>query len=402
MKRYGLIGALIVAGLLSAALVAYGRQATPDSTVVYITAIEDDLELNDGRTYMITKDLNNVEANIILRGNTTLILRNARLKFELEDDLEHGIYLYDRATLVLENARITSNRKMYEIELRDRATLRAINATLRNHSAIKLFDDSYLYGRSSRLEELRMDHRGIAELDDCDIYPNMQFFFSPETSIMFPPPYTKVPRFTLHHPGAWRLDLTNTQAQGWQVDLYPGTQLTVHDSAHVNLGLRSNGQMESSLRLRNPRGERVTFRLTEFGFDLNIINSEIYFFNLYLRGDDTVRVVGEPGRTTFLEIVLLERARLTIEHSHLMAQLAHANGQSELTIRHSVIGSNDPDDPIRSELAIKDNARGLIEHSNATNVDLVVRDSGQLSLRNTPFDRSRLRVRGDGRFTLIE
>jgi hypothetical protein len=395
-------GLLVISGLMTAILVAYSRQTTPNNAVIHVTDIDGDLVLDDGRTYMITTNLREVEANIILRGSTTLILSNARLKFELEDDLDYGIYLYDQATLILENAEINSNRKMYEIELRNQATLRATNSTLLNHSAIKLFDDSYLYGRGSRLEELRMDHRGIAELYDCDIYPNMQFFFSPETPITFPSPYTKVPRFTLHHPGAWRLDLTNTQAQGWQVDLYPGTRLTVRDSVHVNFGLRSNGQMNSSIALRNPRGERVTFRLTEFGFDLSVINSEVYFFNLYLYGDDAVHIIGDPGKTTFLEIVLLERARLTIENSHIMAQLAHANGRSELTIRRSAIGSNDPRDPIRSELAIKDNARGLIEESNARNVDLLVRDSGQLSLRNTAFDRSRLRVRGDGRFTLLE
>lgn len=397
-----LVGLLVSGGLIAVLLVAYSRQSAPDTAITNITDIEDDLVLDDGRVYAIAANLGDIEASIILRGDTTLLVRNRQLRFKLEDDLDHGIYLYDRAKLILENSRIDSNRKMYEIELRDRATLRATNSQLLNHSAIKLFDESSAQGRGSQLEELRMDHRATAELYDCEIYPNMQFFFSPENPLVFPAPYTKIPRFTLQQPGAWRLDLTDTRAQGWQLDLYPGIELTVRDSTHVNFGLRSNGQMNSRIALRNPHGERVTFRLTEFGFDLNVINSEVYFFNLYLRDNDAVEVIGDPGKTTFLELVLLDRSRLTVENSHIMAQIAHVNGRSELTIRRSIIGSDDLRDPIRSELAIKDNARALVEESTALNVDLLVRDSGQLSLRNTTFDRSRLRVRGNGRFTVLE
>ncbi|MFH0865417.1 MAG: hypothetical protein V1904_04450, partial [Bacteroidota bacterium] len=312
---------------------------------------------------------------------------------ELNEDLDYGIYLEDSAKIIIENSTLTSEDKMWEFELRGNATIEVNNSSLENHSAVKLFDSCRLDAKNSLIEELRMDNYGIANLDNCEIYPNMQFFFNVPAPLEFPQPYQDVD-FTLNNPDAWQLNMVHSKAQGWQCDIYPGTDITIQNSTDVNLGLRSDGQMNDTINIANPHDGPTSFTLTQFGFTLTIINTEIYFINLYLIENDKIKVIGQMNGstyyTTLLEIVLLGNAELTVEDTHIFGQLCHANENSKLSCYNCYIGSDDPEDPIHSEFGIKDNSTGYAENCDLTNSDIVLSENGILTLKNCTYDPARV------------
>ncbi|MFH0867072.1 MAG: hypothetical protein V1904_12825, partial [Bacteroidota bacterium] len=216
-----------------------------------ITQISGDISLYDDKTYIIDSDIPNIHGSINIGGNAVLKIINATLNFELNEDLDYGIYLEDSASIIIENSTLTSEDKMWEFELRGNATIEVNNSSLENHSAVKLFDNCRLDAKNSLIEELRMDNYGIANLNNCEIYPNMQFFFNVPAPLEFPQPYQDVD-FTLNNPDAWQLNMVHSKAQGWQCDIYPGTNITIQNSTDINLGLRSNGQMNDTIDIANP------------------------------------------------------------------------------------------------------------------------------------------------------
>ncbi|MEK7461238.1 MAG: hypothetical protein AAB647_03440 [Patescibacteria group bacterium] len=384
-------GAVIgLAGLaVSIAVIFSFRTPSPEELPSELTG---NSQLTIDRDMMLTQP-------ITLRGHSQLLISGATVTFELANDLDAGIYLEDDARLIVTNSTVTSNRKMYELEFRGRSRLEATNANLLNHSAVKLFDQATTEAVDSLLEEFRMDNQGRAHLVRTEIYPNMQFFTSPAAVLIFPPGYQPVTT-TLGLPGAWQLEMVDSIAQGWQVDVYPGITLSIRDSADVNLGLRSNGTANATINLENPASERTNFQLTQLGFDLTVENSEIFFINFYPKGSDQITVNGTPGRTRLLEVVLSDQSQLTLNHVFLMGQLAHVNDQSQLIIQNSTVGSDDPDDPIESELAAQDEAQVLVEATNAQNTDLLVTHTATMTLRNTAYDPARVTQSDESQFVV--
>jgi len=388
---------------VSCSIISTNEESTDD--ILRITDISQDIDIDGDNAYTIDNDISNAEGSIYLRDNSILSITNAAIAFELSEDLEFGIYLEDGAKILIENSTITSNGKMWEFELRDNSRIDVTNSSLLNHSAVKLFDASRLDGKDSLIEELRMDNEGVASIDNCEIYPNMQFFFSVSEAIVFPLPYVNTD-FIIDNKDAWMLEMINSIAQGWQVDVYPGTTLTIRDSKDVNLGLRSNGQMNDILYLNNPHDESTSFVLDEFGFNLTIENTEIYYINLYLKQNDQVTIYGEKVdatyNTTFLEIVLLDNAEIYLHDSHIFAQLFHANNTSKVTLYNSYIGSTDAEDPINSEFGIKNSAIGYAENSDFTNSDILITDLAILTLKNCQYEPTRVDTPSDNQFIVIQ
>jgi hypothetical protein len=371
---------------------------------VKISKIPQDINLYEDKIYIIDADIPDIRGSINIGGNAVLKVINAGLEFELYEDLQYGICLEDNAKIIIKNSTITSEDKMWEFELRDNASIEVIHSQLGNHSAVKLFNNTRLDGSNSLIEELRMDNYGIAVIDNCEIYPNLQFFFSISSPLEFPEPYSYVD-FKIDNPGAWKLYMTKSIAQGWQVDVYPGTDLTIQNSKDVNLGLRSNGQLSDTINITNPHdGTPVNFTLDQFGFTLNIINTEIYFINLYLKDNDKLKVIGQKNgntyNTTFLEIVLNGNADLTVEDSHIFGQLFHANENSKVTVKNCLIGSDDPEDPINSEFGVKNNAVGYAENCDITNSDIIISEDGKLTLKNCQYDLSRVTTSDNGQLAV--
>jgi len=374
------------------------------SDYVKISKIPQDINLYEDKIYIIDADIPDIRGSINIGGNAVLRISNAELEFELYEDLQYGIYLEDNAKIIINNSTISSADKMWEFELKDNARIEVAHSQLENHSAVKLFNNTRLDGSNSLIEELRMDDYGIAVIDNCEIYPNLQFFFSIPSPLEFPEPYSYV-NFKIDNPSAWKLYMTKSIAQGWQVDVYPGTDLTIQNSKDVNLGLRSDGQLNDTINITNPHdGTQVNFTLDQFGFTLNIINTEIYFINLYLKDNDKLKVIGQKNgntyNTTFLEIVLNGNADLTVENSHIFGQLFHANENSKVTVKNCFIGSDDPEDPINSEFAVKNNAVGYAENCDITNSDIIISEDGKLTLKNCQYDLSRVTTSDNGQLAV--
>ncbi len=81
-------------------------------------------------------------------------------------------------------------------------------------------------------------NQSAATLNNSEIYPNMQFFFTLDDALEFPDTYTPV-NFTIDNStyGGWKLDMTQSTAQGWQVDVKPNTNITIKNSIDVTLAL---------------------------------------------------------------------------------------------------------------------------------------------------------------------
>ncbi len=368
-----------------------------------IDSITGDLDLYDGGTWIIDSDIDNITGSICIGGNTTLQISNATLTFALTEDLQYGIYLEDNARIEISSSTIQSADKMWEFELRDNAVIEVSDSYLINHSAVKLFDNTVLTGANTLIEELRMDNHGAATINNCEIYPNMQFFFSPGSALEFPDSYTPVNYLQDYTAlGGWKLDMTASTAQGWQVDVKPLTDITIQNSEDVTLALWSDGSVSDSIHLVNPDGIPTSFTVTEFGSIVNVVNTEVYFINMYLKDNDNLIVTGEESggaysyNTKFLEIVLSGNASLTLYNSHVFGQLFHTNGNATVTVHNCLIGSDDPEDPINSELGIKDNARGYAFDCDISNSDIVINGTSILELTNCIYDSSRVYISDQG------
>ena len=368
-----------------------------------IDSITGDLDLYDGGTYIIDSDIDNITGSICIGGNTTLQISNATLTFALAEDLQYGIYLEDNASIEISSSTIQSANKMWEFELRNSSSIDVSNSYLINHSAVKLFDSAALTGANTLIEELRMDNQGVATIINCEIYPNMQFFFSPGSALEFPDSYTQVTYLQDYTAlGGWKLDMTGSIAQGWQVDVKPQTDITIQNSEDVTLALWSDGSVSDSIHLVNPDGIPTSFIVTEFGSSVNVVNTEVYFINMYLKDNDNLVVTGEESggaysyNTKFLEIVLSGNARLTLYNSHVFGQLFHVNDNATVTVHNCLIGSDDPEDPIYSELGIKDNARGFAFDCDISNSDIVINGTSILELTNCMYDSSRVYISDQG------
>ena len=128
-----------------------GRTITVDSDSnqsLLIRTLSKNLNLTDGKSYIVEKSISKATGSIYLSGETTLTIR-ANITFLLNEDLEFGIYLSDNAKVIIENSTLSSNGKMWEFELRNNSSISVTNAKLLNHSAVKLFDKSRLDGKSS-------------------------------------------------------------------------------------------------------------------------------------------------------------------------------------------------------------------------------------------------------------
>ena len=389
--------------ILSLSILLFSQCAKEEikPTGLNITEIKTDLDLYDDKTYTITTDIENIQGSIALGGNTTLIIENANLNFDLNEDLAHGIYLEDNAKIIIKNSTLGSLNKMWEFELRNNASIEVSDAFLKNHSAVKLFDHCRLVGKNTLIEELRMDNMGVASLDNCEIYPNMQFFFNVNAPLEFPESYTPVD-FLIYNSAynGWTLDMKNSTAQGWQVDVKPNTDITIQNSIDVTLALWSNGMVNDSIHLVNPSGELTNFTITELGSRVEVINTEVFFMNLYLIGNDKLIISGEKNgtnyNTKFLEILLVDNAELTIYDSHIFGQLFHTNNNAKVSLYNCLVGSDDPEDPINSEFAIKDNARGYTFNCDLNNNDIVIDGAGILEVTNCSYDENRVFVSDNG------
>ncbi len=366
-----------------------------------ITSITEDLDLYDDGTYYIESDILAITGSVSIGGSTTLIINSSTLSFALAEDLQYGFYLEDNARIIISGSTIQSENKMWEFELRSNSSIEVSDSYLINHSAVKLFDNATLTGENTLIEELRMDNHGVATINNCEIYPNMQFFFSTGSALEFPSSYTPVD-FVIDNTsyGGWKLDMTNSIAQGWQVDVKPLTDIAIHNSEDVTLALWSDGLMNDSIHLVNPDGIHTNFTLTEFGSSVTILNTEVYFINMYLKDNDNLIVTGEDSgtgyNTKFLEIVLSDGACLTIYDSHIFGQLFHTNNNATVSIHNCLIGSDDPFDPINSELGIKDNARGYAFDCDLYNCDIVINGTAILELTNCVYDSTRVFISDQG------
>jgi len=367
-----------------------------------ITSINSDIDLYDDKTYIINSDINDVSGSINIGSNTTLVIDGATLNFDLIEDLQYGIYLEDNAKIIIKNnSTLKSFNKMWEFELRGNASIDVADSFLRNHSAVKLFDNCSLVGLNSLIEELRMDNHGAATIDNCEIYPNMQFFFSTDQPLEFPKSYEHVD-FAIDNSlnGGWKLDMTNSIAQGWQVDVKPNTDIIIQNSWDVTLALWSDGTIDTTLNLINPSGLVTDFTITEFGSTIKIINTEVYFMNLYLVGNDKLIIHGQKSgnkyNTKFLEILLVDNAELTIYDSHVFGQLFHVNDNSKLTIHNCLVGSDDPDDPINSELAVKNNSSAFAFDCEMNNTDIIINGTSKLDITNCNYDENRVFISDSG------
>ncbi len=374
--------------------------APTDTTI--ISSINSDIDLYDDKTYIINTDINDISGSINIGGKTTLIIDGAILNFDLIEDLQYGIYLEDDAKIIIKNnSTLKSLNKMWEFELRNNASIDVSNSFLKNHSAVKLFDNCSLVGLNSLIEELRLDNQGVATINNCEIYPNMQFFFSTNSPLEFPNSYEHV-NYLIDNSsnGGWKLDMTNSIAQGWQVDVKPNTDITIQNSMDVTLALWSNGTTDATLNLVNPSGIATNFSITEFGSNINIINTEVYFINLYLVGNDKLTIqgqkVGNIYNTKFLEILLIDNAELTISDCHVFGQLFHINNNSKLTIHNCLVGSDDPDDPINSEFAVKDNSNAFAFDCEMNNTDIIINGTSKLEVTNCIYDANRVIISGSG------
>jgi len=366
-----------------------------------IKDIENDIDLYDDKTYIIDSDIDNITGSICIGGNTTLIIEDANLNFNLTEDLQYGIYLEDNAKIIIKNSTIESENKMWEFELRNNASIDVSDSELKNHSAVKLFDNCILNGTNSLIEELRMDNKAIATINNCEIYPNMQFFFNTNSTLEFPESYTSV-NFVLDNSayGGWKLDMSNSIAQGWQVDVKPNTNITIQNSIDVTLALWSDGTVNDSIHIVNPESTLTNFTITEFGSVVNIINSEVYFINIYLKSNDKLIISGEKLGTTyntmFLEIVLNDNAEMTIYDSHVFGQLFHINDNAKLTVKNCLIGSDDPEDPINSEFGIKDNSHAYAFDCDILNSDIVINGTSILEVTNCMYNTNRVFISENG------
>ena len=370
-----------------------------------IDSITGDINLYDGGTYVIDSDIGNITGSVSIGGNTTLLINNATLTFSLTEDLQHGIYLEDNGKIVITGSTIKSENKMWEFELRNSSSIEVTDSYLINHSAVKLFDNAILNGTNSLIEELRLDNHGIATINNCEIYPNMQFFFSPGSALEFPESYTPVSLVMDYSSmGGWKLDMTGSIARGWQVDVKPLTDITIQNSSDVTLALWSDGSLSDSIHLVNPEGIQSNFTVTEFGSSVNVVNTEVYFINMYLKESDSLIVSGEKSgggyNSRFLEIVLSDNADLTIYDSHIFGQLFHTNNNAAVTAYNCLIGSDDPLDPLNSEMGIKDNARGYAFDCDISNSDIVINGTSILELTNCTYDSSRVYISDQGQLII--
>ena len=376
-----------------------------EQETIKIATITDDIDLYDDRNYEINTDINDIKGSINMGGNTTLYITNAILNFNLIEDLQYGIYLEDNAKIILNNTTIKSNNKMWEFELVNNSSIDVKDSFLKNHSAVKLYDETSLDGINSLIEELRMDNKGKAIINNCEIYPNMQFFFSPNAILEFPETYTSID-FLLDNSslGGWKLEMMNSVAQGWQVDVKPNVDITIKNSTDVTLALWSNGSVYDSIHLVNPESQASNFIITELGSNVSIINTEVYFINLYLKGNDNLTVTGEKVgliyNTKFLEIVLNDSAELLLSDCHVFAQLFHVNNSSKVTISDCLIGSDDPNDPINSEFGIKNNARGYAFDCDMLNADIVINGISKLEITNCEYDTNRVQISDNGKLII--
>ena len=58
-----------------------------------ISGIDEDIDLYDDKTYTINSDIDDITGSISLGSSTVLIIEDATLNFDLEEDLQYGIYL---------------------------------------------------------------------------------------------------------------------------------------------------------------------------------------------------------------------------------------------------------------------------------------------------------------------
>ena len=98
----------------------------------------------------------------------------------------------------------------------------------------------------------------------------------------------------------------------------------------------------------------------------------------------------------FLEILLVDNAELTINDSHVFAQLFHINNNAKLTLHNCLIGSDDPDDPINSEFAIKNDSRAYAFDCDLMNNDIVINGTSILEITNCTYDANRVFLSDSG------
>ena len=379
----------------------------PSNDTVFINQINDDLDLYDGKTYVINHNIDEINGSINMGDKTQLFIRHAVLNFNLSEDLEYGIYLEDSAQIIISYSEIKSENKMWEFELRGDSRIQVSDSDLKNHSAVKLFNNCSLIGYNSLIEELRMDNQSFAHINKCEIYPNMQFFFSLESPLEFPETYSAIDFILDNSPfGGWSLEMQESVAQGWQVDVKPNTEVVIKNSIDITLALWSNGQVNDSIKLVNPEGLASNFTLTEFGSSVQIINSEVYFINIYLKNTDKLVLMGDiesdEYQAKYLEIVLNDDSELSIYNSHIFGQLFHANDDSKVRIYHCLIGSTDPEDPINSEFGIKDNARAYAINCDITNSDILIEQNGILELKDCTYDEDRVYIYDNAKLIINE
>lgn len=172
-----------------------------DKAPRFIPSISSDLIIDDGRLWYINPDTVNITASIYVRGNSTLMMKNSTLIFDLNKFEERGIYLEDNAELeIFGNAILESKNNKWEFELKGNANIEISDSEIKDLHSLFLFDSCSLDGNNSLIEQLDMYGKSTAILDNCT--------FGNENSNA--PNEYEISIFDRAHAYALNCDLTNT------------------------------------------------------------------------------------------------------------------------------------------------------------------------------------------------
>ncbi|GAA0725126.1 PKD domain-containing protein [Dokdonella soli] len=311
----------------------------------------------DGTTETIS-GLRDVDGVYVINGGK-LILDNATLRLNLDYDEHRHIEISGNSTLDVRSSLIESVGGQYSINLANvgaAAPRMLVSGTskITNHTGIGLFDDARIDVTGGDIEELQMHGRAQASVTNASLYP--VFFFEQNTTTTLDGLASGTVTRPFTSSGGWRLQLTNANVVGYQVDVLPNASVILRNCSDAVLSIHTPGTLDGRLRIL----DRITgigpysALLNDFGSSISIENTQVSMLNIYTRGTDRVlvqnskvneanaeegselivgRPVGRPGVTTQTQLVcnlcqVYDRARLDVVSAAMVADAGRPSATS--------------------------------------------------------------------------
>lgn len=287
----------------------------------------------DGTTLVIADEERTVNGNVIVRNGGRLEMNRAKLHLLLDYDEQYNIQLQGNVTLSAADSRIDAVGGQTSIETSSvggrSPTMTFTRTVVTNHAGIRPRGTSVVNATDSPIEEIQVhDAAQVTVTGRGLIYP-VFFFEGFDGSVSGLQPGSDV-SFTLSATSGWKMAVAHATVVGYQIDLDGSATVDVSNSSGIVMSIHTPGSLGPEERViqLTTSGVPVSGVLSALGPVLRYNNTGIELLNVYLRGNDRVKI----NDTHVNEANLYDNSQLTLSECPSNYNLYQAYDASTLVI----------------------------------------------------------------------